>query len=511
MRVSPVPALMCVVMLVMVVSLHPVLANPHVSDPASSSLGDSFFPGVRGITLTEVGIGDIRVREPLVEVHEGIVDVKIRDPLATSTGKRDVPNISGDVDLSAVVDILGRDGYVLSGVTGHQYQTTVVADGVESGSTTVTVGEDVTYYTFTNGGMNTSRVVMSVQVVKPGGTPVGERRLMVTPVVGETGVVGSDELLVYEPHGGTTDSGGRSSRGVDIETGQPDERTPLLTHTGVAVTTLVAGTVGATALACFASGGIACPLMLGALVVFAGVNVVGYMVGTASYTTETRRVAEDAKIPEFTLVEKSIGGGMYVAPGSRIHYRSDGSVQVTTPAPWWKRWGSKGLMSLYVPLLTTADTDSYAVTATRDIEAPSGSDFEFPSANSMVVKYKGTTILDAVVEPGAQCGQNQNPERGRRQGTAFYTGNRFLEFANQSHVSGINHLEAQLVVPSSPSLPSYVRNAFVSLWIGVGPDDGSAIVQPVLGYDHQETGEKVGDCCLGSSWEGGLWVWAERA
>jgi hypothetical protein len=29
--------------------------------------------------------------------------------------------------------------------------------------------------------------------------------------------------------------------------------------------------------------------------------------------------------------------------------------------------------------------------------------------------------------------------------------------------------------------------ASVSLWIGVGPDDGSAIVQPVLGYDHQET------------------------
>jgi hypothetical protein len=484
MRVSPFPALMCVVMLVMVVSLHPVLANPHASDQTSSSLGDSFFPGVRGITLTEVGIDDIRVREPLVEVHEGIVDVKIRDPLATSTGKRDVPNISGDVDLSAVVDILGRDGYVLSGVTGHQYQTTVVADGVESDSTMVTVGEDVTYYTFTNGGMNTSRVVMSVQVVKPGGTPVGDRLLMVTPVIGETGVVGSDELLVYDPLSGVSDSGSRSRRGGDIEMGGPDERTPLLTRTGVAVTTMMVGLVGATIVGCVGSGGIACPLMLGAFVIFAGVNVVEYMVDTASYTTETRHVAEDSPIREFTLVKDSIGGGTYVAPGSCIHYRSDGSVQVTTPSPWWKRWGSKGLMSRYVPL------DSYAVSATRDIEAPSGSEFVFPTSNSMVVKYKGTTILDVVVEPGAQCGQNQNPDRGRRQDTAFYTGNSYLEFANQTHVSGINHLEAQLVVPSSPSLPSYARNAFVSLWIGVGPDDGSAIVQPVLGYDHQETDKK---------------------
>ena len=309
---------------------------------------------------------------------------------------------------------------------------------------------------------------------------------MVTPVVGETGVVGSDELLVYEPHGGTTDSGGRSSRGVDIETGQPDERTPLLTHTGVAVTTLVAGTVGATALACFASGGIACPLMLGALVVFAGVNVVGYMVGTASYTTETRRVAEDAKIPEFTLVEKSIGGGMYVAPGSRIHYRSDGSVQVTTPAPWWKRWGSKGLMSLYVPLLTTADTDSYAVTATRDIEAPSGSDFEFPSANSMVVKYKGTTILDAVVDTDSGCGQHREHSRYGRQVLPAYQG--FIEYAHQEHVSGIKHLEARLVVPSPPTTPRIATNAFATLWIGV--ESSTGLVQPVLGYDHQLTGKK---------------------
>jgi hypothetical protein len=482
-RVSSFPALMCVLMLV-VVSIHPVLANPPVSEPVS---GDALFPGVRGITLTEVGVDSIRTRESLVEVHDGVVDVKIRDPLATSRGKRGVPDLSGDDDLAAVGDILGRDGYVVTGVTEHRYRLAVAVEGASP-----SVREDVTYYTFTNVDMNTSRVVMAVQVVAADGAPVGDRRIMVTPVVGEKGIVGSDELLVYEPLGGTTDSGSRSRRGDDIECGEPDERTPLLTHTGVAVTTVLAGTVGAAMVACVGSGGIACPVaavvVVGALVIFAGVNVVGYMVDTASYTTETRHVAEDSPIREFTLVKDSIGGGAYVAPGSHIHYRADGSVHVTTPAPWWKRWSSKGLICMYAPLLTTDDT--YAVTATRDIEAPSGSEFVFPTSNTMTVKHKGKIILDAVVDGDGGCGHDQNPERSRRQDTAFYTGNRFLEFANQSHVSGIKHLEAQLVVPSSPSLPSYVRNAFVSLWIGVGPDDGSAIVQPVLGYDHQETGKR---------------------
>jgi hypothetical protein len=168
--------------------------------------------------------------------------------------------------------------------------------------------------------------------------------------------------------------------------GEPYERTPLLTHTRVAVNTVLAGTVGAAAVACVGSGGIACPVAAGVIVVslgiFAGVNVVGYMVDTASYTTETRYVAEGSPIREFTLVKDSIGGGAYVAPGSRIHYRADGSVKVTTPSPWWKRWASKGLMCMYVPLTTDA-SESYAVTATRDIEAPSGSEFVFPASNSL--------------------------------------------------------------------------------------------------------------------------------
>jgi hypothetical protein len=495
MRSNPVLACVCVMML-LVVPVYPVLAS-GTSPVSEEKL--ALFPGVLGITLTEVGIDSIRTRESLVEVHHGVVDVKIRDPLATSVGKRGVPDLSGDDDLAAVGDILARDGYVVTGVTEHQYHLAVTVEGASP-----SVREDVTYYTFTNVDTNTSRVVMVVQVVTSDGvpvgdrrimvTPVGDRRIMVTPVVGEDGIIGSDELMVYDPAYGVPASGGRSSRGIDIECGgAPDEHTPLLlTRTGVAVNTVIAGTVGTAAIvACVVSGGVACVaiagVMVSALVVFAGVHLVGAIVDTASYTTETRHVAEDSPIREFTLVKDSIGGGTYVAPGSRIHYRADGSVQVTTPASWWKRWNSKGLMSLYVPLTTD---DTYAVTATRDIEAPSGSEFVFPASNTMTVKHKGDTILDVTIAADGGCDHDQNLDRSRRQDTAFYTGNRYLEFANQSHVSGIKHLEAQLVVPSSPHPPSCVRNAFVSLWIGVGPDDGSAIVQPVLGYDHTETGPK---------------------
>jgi hypothetical protein len=478
-RVSSFPALMCVLMLV-VVSIHPVLANPHVSEPVS---GDALFPGVRGITLTEVGVDSIRTRESLVEVHDGVVDVKICDPLATSRGKRGVPDLSGDDDLAAVGDVLGRDGYVVTGVTEHQYQLAVTVEGASP-----SVREDVTYYTFTNVDMNTSRVVMAVQVVTPDGMQVGDRRIMVTPVVGEKGIVGSDELLVYDPLSGVSDSGGRSRRGGDIECGEPDERTPLLTHTGVAVTTVLAGTVGAAVAACVGSGGIACPVaavvVVGALVIFAGVNVVGYMVDTASYTTETRYVAEDSPIREFTLVKDSIGGGTYVAPGSHIHYQADGSVQVTTPSLWWKRWSSKGLICMYVPL-TPGESESYAVTATRDIEVPSGSEFVFPASNTMTVNYKGKTILDAVVDADSGCEQHQDRQRHGRQELPPYFG--FIQYAHQKHVSGITDLKGYLVVPSDPTTPPGVNHAYITLWNGV--ESSTGLVQPVLEWDHQHTGK----------------------
>jgi hypothetical protein len=93
-------------------------------------------PGVRGVTVTEVGgpvVGGIVVGESLVELHNGRVDMKIRDPLTTSTGKHEVSDLTSDVDIAAVSDILGREGYVATGVTEHKYQTTV------RGSTPVTV------------------------------------------------------------------------------------------------------------------------------------------------------------------------------------------------------------------------------------------------------------------------------------------------------------------------------------------------------------------------------------
>jgi hypothetical protein len=218
--------------MLVVVPFHPVLANSQGFETASGNI-PGLPPGVRGVTVTEVGVGGSVVGESLVELHNGRVDMKIRDPLTTSTGKHDVSDLTSDVDIAAVSDILGRDGYVATGVTEHKYQTTV------RGSTPVTVSEEVTYYTFANVATNTSRVVMVAQVVRPDGTLVGGRRIMVTPVVGEAGIVGSDELLVYEPQGGIFISGGGQVRGdgTDIEMGGPDARTPLLSHTGVAVAT----------------------------------------------------------------------------------------------------------------------------------------------------------------------------------------------------------------------------------------------------------------------------------
>jgi hypothetical protein len=140
---------------------------------------------------------------------------------------------------------------------------------------------------------------------------------------------------------------------------------------------------------------------------------------------------------------------------------------------------------MYVPWVTDADA-TYAVTATRDIEAPSGAEFVFPTSNSMVVKYKGETILDAVVDGGSGCGQHQDQSRHGRQELPPYYG--YIEYTHQEHVRGIKHLEARLVVPSPPTTPDQIMHAFATLWIGV--DSSTGLVQPVLGYDHQETGKR---------------------
>ena len=489
MRRIPLLSVFCVVMLV-VVPIHPVLAvSSHVSDN-----GSSLFPGVRSVTLTEVGVDNDRVRgvdETTLEFHTDTFNVKIHDPFSTASKRTPkLDDLRGDAQLADIATALNHDGYELTGESQHQYEASVTADviptvpqmtleknGLTRSATdlsTVTSGNMVTYYTFTNMVTNTSRVVMTVQPLTSDGTPVSDRRVLVTPIFGKDGIIGADTIGVYEPK----QDAGSSSQTTRMEA---NELTPLLSG---------ATTVSALAVA----GGIVCgvtlPVVAVGIVIFAVTSLAIYCIAAADFSVKAVTIPSDKRIREFSLVKNTIGGGAVIPWYSHIVYSGDGSVVVKTPAPWWKQAWRKGSLVIYSLTKTTRGDEQHSAVETFDIGAPSGSEFEFPSANSMVVKYKGTTILDVVVEPGAQCGQNQNPGRSRRQDTAFYTGNSFLEFANQSHVSGINHLEAQLVVPSSPSLPSYARNAFVSLWIGVGPDDGSAIVQPVLSYDHQETGKK---------------------
>ena len=486
MRVSPVPALMCVVMLVMVVSLHPVLANPHVSDEEGSSL----FPGVRSVTLTEVGVDNDRVRgvdETTLEFHTDTFNVKIHDPFSTASKRTPkLDDLRGDAQLADIATALNHDGYELTGESQHQYEASVTADviptvpqmtleknGLTRSATdlsTVTSGNMVTYYTFTNMVTNTSRVVMTVQPLTSDGTPVSDRRVLVTPIFGKDGIIGADTIGVYEPK----QDAGSSSQTTRMEA---NELTPLLSG---------ATTVSALAVA----GGIVCgvtlPVVAVGIVIFAVTSLAIYCIAAADFSVEAVTIPSEKRIREFSLVKNTLGGSTVIPWYSHIVYSGDGSVVVKTPAPWWKQLRTKGTLVTYSLTKTTRGDEQHSAVETFDIEAPSGSEFVFPTSNTMVVKYKGTTILDAVVDTDSGCGQHQDQSRRGRQELPPYFG--FIQYAHQEHVNGIKHLEARLVVPSPPTTPDQIMHAFATLWIGV--ESSTGLVQPVLGYDHQETGKR---------------------
>jgi len=156
--------------------------------------------------------------DEMMYIDRGLVHIHARDPLSdqssnTSSLQSQLAGISvlppespvltvpcDDVELSRIVSNLTDDGYIFTGMSAHQYQSTVTSEKFRSlnkdqlavagihvsdaSSSTITAQEDVTYYTFMNPATEFARVVTAAQLIGADGvTLMGDRKVVVSPIV----------------------------------------------------------------------------------------------------------------------------------------------------------------------------------------------------------------------------------------------------------------------------------------------------------------------------------------
>ena len=156
--------------------------------------------------------------DEMMYIDRGLVHIHARDPLSdqssdSSSLQSQLAGISvlpqespvlavpsDDVELSRIVLNLTDDGYIFTGMSAHQYQSTVTSEKFRSlnrdqlavagihvsdtSSSTITAKEDVTYYTFTNPTTESARVVTAAQLIGADGVSlIGDRKVVVSPIV----------------------------------------------------------------------------------------------------------------------------------------------------------------------------------------------------------------------------------------------------------------------------------------------------------------------------------------
>ena len=156
--------------------------------------------------------------DEMMYIDRGLVHIHARDPLSdqssdSSSLQSQLAGISvlpqespvlavpsDDVELSRIVSNLTDDGYIFTGMSAHQYQSTVTSEKFRSlnrdqlavagiqvsdtSSSTITAREDVTYYTFTNPTTESARVVTAAQLIGADGVSlIGDRKVVVSPIV----------------------------------------------------------------------------------------------------------------------------------------------------------------------------------------------------------------------------------------------------------------------------------------------------------------------------------------
>ena len=142
----------------------------------------------------------------------------------------------------------------------------------------------------------------------------------------------------------------------------------------------------------------------------------------------------------------------------------------------------------------TNDRLATVVAIPGGVQSPGTWVHEFPSNSKMRYDNDGKLIVNSsqgthlfTASPPHRCPVEIFSSESETNAGDIYTG--YIEYAHQENVDDLTDFTAYWTVPSAPdsSTPS---NSYISLWNGVGSKDGNAIVQPVLEWDHQDTGKK---------------------
>ena len=224
------------------------------------------------------------------------------------------------------------------------------------------------------------------------------------------------------------------------------------------------------------------------------------------YTKTTITITDETKIAGFTLNEDSITNAIFIPWYSIILYYPNGTVQTISPQDlptiWWKKWLEQFRPDLatneyHPPILSSVTTyipippeDSIFILGRSNVECPNYALIKHPTPDITTVSFNNEIILTEIKIRETHPSTPQTTHKNQRllaenNNDVFYG---YMLEASQNNVPTINHFTAYLTVPNGPPDRQY-NNQYITYWTGIGSPDGNKLIQPVLEWDHPNTGK----------------------